>query len=363
VYFLRPAFLLAAAVLSATLAVADNQTTQSAKTPPLSSATRVTIIRSMDAELAFARQMFPMGEKGITLTTEGKITPGPDEMARLLATNGPAARPGDRVRITNIDFKGNTIRFEINGGPKKKEKWYQHIQVGGSGGMVTPGSPNSNVNPRGSVLILAFKNYVPELTIEQLKKMLSPVLDFKSLSATEAYLDTIPPKAKQAIKEHRVLVGMDHNMVQIALGTPPKKYRDKDEQGKEYEEWIYGEPPQEVQFVRFIGNEVVRLEIMQVNGEKILRTQKEIELKGPETVAKTEEASSKPMKRPSLKRPGEQEDPDVPHTVQQGPATVPDVDPDKTDPTLGPRSTGPGVKRQPPQPPPDSTPAPSPPPQ
>jgi len=354
VHFPRPALILGAALLSATFAVADNQTTQAAKTPPLSSATRVTIIRSMDAELAFARQMFPMGEKGLTLTADGKITPEADEMARLLATNGPAARPGDRVRITNIDFKGNTIRFEINGGPKKKQKWYQHIQVGGSGGMVTPGAPSSNVNPRGSVLILAFKNYIPDLTVDQLKKMLAPVLDFRSLSATEAYLDTIPPKAKQAIKEHRVLVGMDRNMVQIALGMPPKKYRDKDEQGKEYEEWIYGEPPQEVQFVRFIGNEVARLEIMQVNGEKVLRTQKEIELKGPETVAKKEEASSKPMKRPSLKRPGEEDDPTVP-TVQQGPATVPDVDPDQKDPTMGPRTTTGPMTRQPPQPPPDTT--------
>jgi hypothetical protein len=338
--------------------MADNPTTQSAKASPLSNATRVTIIRSMDAELAYARQMFPMGEKGLTLTTDGKLTPGPDEMARLLATFGPAAKPGDRVRITDIVFKGNTIRFEINGGPKKKQKWYQHIQVGGMGGTVTPGVPDTNVNPRGSVLVLAFKNYIPELTVDELKKMLTPVLDFRSLSATEAYLDTIPPKAKQAIKEHRVLVGMDRNMVNIALGAPPKKYRDKDERGKDYEEWIYGEPPQEVQFVRFIGNEVVRLEIMQVSGQKVLRTQKEIELKGPETVAKKEEASSKPMKRPTLKRPGEEDDPAVAPRAQV-PGTVPDVDPNEKDPTLGPGRGAPPVSKQPPQqapPPPDASP-------
>ncbi|MBV9609167.1 MAG: hypothetical protein JO187_06380 [Acidobacteria bacterium] len=343
-------------LLSGTATWADKQTTPPAKptqNQPLTPATRVTIIRSMDAELAFARQMFPMGEKGLVLTPEGKITsPGPDEMARLLATFGPAARPGDRVRITNIDFKGNTIRFEINGGPKKKKKWYEHVQVGGMGGSITPGASDSPVNPRGSVLVLAFKNYVPEMTIEELKKMLLPVLDFRSLSATEAYLDTIPPKAKQAIKEHQVLVGMNKNMVNIALGMPPKKYRDKDENGKEYEEWIYGEPPAEVQFVRFIGDEVVRLEIMKVNGEKVLRTQKDIEIAKPETVAKKEEASSKPMKRPSLKRPGEEDDP---ATVQpaQGPATVPDVDPNEKDPTMGPGGS-PRVTKQPPSQPPPS---------
>ena len=346
------------ALLTASLALADNQTKQPDKAPPLSSATRITIIRSMDAELAYARTMFPIGEKGLTLTPEGKITPNGDDLARLLATDGPAARPGDRVRITNVIFKGSTIRFEINGGPTKKKKWYQHIEVGGMGGAVTPGAPDSPVNPRGSYVVLAFKNYVPDLKVDELKKMLAPVLDFKSLSATEAYLDTIPPQAKQAIKEHRVLVGMDRNMVNIALGMPPKKYRDKDEQGREYEEWIYGEPPDDVQFVRFIGNEVVRLEIMKVGGEKILRTQKEIELSTPETVAKKEEAPSKPMKRPSLKRPGEEDDPATVPTMQ-GPATVPTIDPDEKDPTMGPGRGAPPMSKQPPQqppPPPDQPP-------
>jgi hypothetical protein len=147
-------------------------------------------------------------------------------------------------------------------------------------------------------------------------------------------------------------------MVNIALGLPPKKYRDKDEQGREYEEWIYGEPPQEVQFVRFVGNEVVRLEIMQVNGEKVLRTQKEID-GTPTTVAKKEEeASSKPMKRPSLKRPGEEDDPATTQDPAQGPARVPDIDPDKKDTTMGPgRSAPPKIERQPTEPEPDSVPS------
>ena len=41
-----------------------------------------------------------------------------------------AARPGDRVVITNVIIKESAIVLEINGGPKKKEKWYQHVQVG-----------------------------------------------------------------------------------------------------------------------------------------------------------------------------------------------------------------------------------------
>ena len=36
------------------------------------------------------------------------------------------------------------------------------------------------------------------------------------------------------IKNHKVQVGMDKDMVQYALGRPPKRYRDKDEKGREY---------------------------------------------------------------------------------------------------------------------------------
>ena len=34
----------------------------------------------------------------------------------------------------------------------------------------------------------------------------------------------------------------------------------------EYEEWIFGTPPQDVDFVRFVGDEVVRVETMKVDG-------------------------------------------------------------------------------------------------
>ena len=83
---------------------------------------------------------------------------------------------------------------------------------------------------------------------------------------------------QEAIKNHKILVGMDREMVIYAMGRPPKKIRDKDDTGADYEEWIYGDPPQEVQFVRFQGNFVARLEIMTVDGEKVVRTQNEVDL-------------------------------------------------------------------------------------
>jgi len=100
---------------------------------------------------------------------------------------------------------------------------------------------------------------------------------------------------QEAIKNHQVLVGMDRDMVIYAKGRPPRKIRDKDDKGVDYEEWIYGNPPQEVDFVRFQGVFVSRLEIMTVDGQKIVRTQKEVDLQSQEN----ELAAKKPEQKPA----------------------------------------------------------------
>jgi hypothetical protein len=161
-----------------------------------------------------------------------------------------------------------------------------------------------------------FDNYVPELNPQQLKDLLWPVFDFNAKSAAEAYMETVPPKVKDAIKNHHVLVGMNREMVIYAKGRAPKKVREKVEEN-EYEEWIYGDPPQDVDFVRFNGDEVVRVETMKVNGEKSLRTEKEVDLEGATAVAKSSTGSEEmpaggPSKPPSLRRPGEAPEVDSP---------------------------------------------------
>jgi len=142
------------------------------------------------------------------------------------------------------------------------------------------------------------------LNPQQLKDLLRPVFDFNAKSAAEAYLETVPPEVKDAIKSHRVLVGMNREMVIYAKGRPPKKVREKDGE-TDYEEWIYGEPPQDVDFVRLVGKEVVRLETINVSGEKIIRTEKEVNLEQP-TLAKEQELQTRPVSPPTLRRPGEE---------------------------------------------------------
>jgi hypothetical protein len=236
----------------------------------------------------------------------------------LIATYGPATKPGDLAQITDIQIKDRAIRFEINGGPVKRKKWYQRITVSGGSGDVPIAPNDTRANPRGSFVDLVFDRSVPELTPTQLKSLLWPVFDFNSKSPLEAYLQTVPPKVQEAIKAHHVLVGMNHEMVIYAKGRPPKKVREKDGE-TEYEEWIYGEPPQDVDFVRFVGDEVVRVENMKVGGEKVVRTEKEVDIRPAESVAKAGEQQPRPANAPTLRRPGEpMPDTTTPRTIPSG---------------------------------------------
>jgi hypothetical protein len=100
------------------------------------------------------------------------------------------------------------------------------------------------------------------------------MLDFSLKTPAQAYADTLPPKLKSAVVNHEVLVGMNRDMVINAVGRPDQKIRETDGQTP-FEEWIYGQPPHQVQFVRFNGNRVVRLEIAEVGQQPVVRDKDE----------------------------------------------------------------------------------------
>lgn len=306
-----------------------------ANAPRISKQTRYEIIRDFETQLVYSRAAFPVGAKGLRLKN-GVITPNGEDLRQALALYGPAVRPGDPAHISYVQIKDDHIHFEINGGPVHRKKWYQHIEVGGNGGMMTPGGNNNDPqqNPHGSFLDVYFDKYVPELTAQQMRDVLFPVLDFNARNKEQAYLDTVPPKVKEAILAHKVLVGMNTEMVIHAKGKPPKKVRERDGE-TEYEEWIYGDPPADVYFVRLVGDEVVRVETMKVGGEKIVRTEKEVILESPQKEAKQEEH---PANAPSLRRPGEDAE-DVPKPANGASPMPPVPPPDSPQPQGGP---GPG---------------------
>jgi hypothetical protein len=281
----------------------------------ISKQTRMQLIRLVNAEFVFVRQPFPNGEKGLVLKANGDFTPSRNELRLMAASKGLAARPGERVQISSIEFKDKTILFDINGGGIKKQKWYQRIQISGAGGT-TPIADQPDPLAKGSHLVLEFEHKVPEMTLEDLKELLKPVFDFTVKSAAQAYTESLPKNVQKAIGDHKVLVGMNKEMVEYAKGRPPQRVREKDEHGIDYEEWIYGVSPQDVEFVRFSGDEVTQLKIMKIDGEKIVKTEKEVHLDEP-TVASNgapaaviaapapAQQSSKEMSRPSMRRPGE----------------------------------------------------------
>jgi hypothetical protein len=308
-----------------------------ADAPHISKQTRYEIIRDFETQVVYSRTAFPMGAKGIKLK-DGATEPNGLELQQALALWGPAIRPGDPAEISWVRIRDNYIHFEINGGPIRRKKWYQHIEVSGTGGAQVPvGSNESPQNPHGSYLDVYFDKYVPEMSAQQLRDLLIPVLDFKARSKEEAYLDTVPPKVKEAIQAHHVLVGMSSDMVLHAKGKPPTKVRERDGE-TDYEEWIYGTPPQDVDFVRIVGDEVVRVETMKVGGQKIVRTEKEVILDRPDKDTEAKKQDERPANAPTLRRPGEEGD-DVPKPANGASPMPPMPPPDIPQP---PGNPGPG---------------------
>ncbi|MBI3662690.1 MAG: hypothetical protein HY234_06535 [Acidobacteria bacterium] len=222
---------------------------------------RLEIIRYISGEFVRARKPLPGGKNGF------RFTPGKpldeSELRRAINKGGSAANPGDTVQITLIEFKGKEIFLDINGGGKGRTRFRDRLQISVSGAPMP--TATSSTSPQGfqgngATLILDFGRPLPDMTPEDVKEFLSPMLDFsKQRSATVNWVETLPPEMQQAIKERKAVVGMDREMVVAALGRPERKIRERDPDGLELEDWIYGEPPSKTVFVTFAGEKVIRV--------------------------------------------------------------------------------------------------------
>ena len=88
--------------------------------------------------------------------------------------------------------------------------------------------------------------------------MLAPVLDFEKRSATEIYAEVLPPEVQTAIKDKKVIQGMDRDQVLMAMGHPDHKSRETKD-GVELEDWVFGQPPGKITFVTFNGRKVIKV--------------------------------------------------------------------------------------------------------
>jgi hypothetical protein len=214
---------------------------------------RIDIIRGLLREVAVTKVQLPRGKRGVRIDAQGKLDRTDAE--KELHLNGLAMQAGMPAEITKIEFKANQVTFEVNGGGRSGKKWYQHIEIG-MGTATTPiGPQQQSVTAYGSSITMDFGKAMPSLTVPQIKKILSGVLDFERHSPTVLYSPVVPPAVKEAIKNHQVIVGMDRDAVLSAKGSPDRRVREV-RNGAEQEDWIFGTPPH-VLFVTFDGDQVV----------------------------------------------------------------------------------------------------------
>jgi hypothetical protein len=218
---------------------------------------RVEIERGLNAEYATARVILPHSKKPLVIHSDGKYSQA--EWDEALRETGPAARLGDQIQITGVKIEANKILLDINGGFKGTGHWYDHVEVG-MGGPTSPVGGNQNGPPaNGSRVELVFPGPIPSVSSAEIRRMLTPIFDFEKHSASDQYIDRLPEPMKKAIKEQRAIQGMDKDQVLMALGRPKNKSRETTKDGDEVENWIYGDPPGKMTFVKFTEGKVTEV--------------------------------------------------------------------------------------------------------
>ena len=280
---------------------------------PLDEKGRQELIRNLESEQGFAHRELPLGA-GLQLVANGTLSPRDDEYKKILYEKGQSAGAGDRVQVTSLQFRPDRIVIDLNGGPYAKHRFLSHISLNDM--------PLAQQGPAatGCRITLVFEGGVPEVTAAEVKALLDPVVDFRAKSSSEAYADTLPPKVREAVEAHEILVGMNRRMVIAAMGEPKTKERDHassaDPDIPIYEEWIYGDPPKPTQFVRFKNGRVARLEIaaigkpIEVHDKNEMGGQAEPTLQARTIVngdvqATGEEGGTTAATAPTLRKPGE----------------------------------------------------------
>lgn len=241
-------FVLALLVITAPcLQARDHQLTEDDK---------LEIIRGLTAESGTVKTYLPRSKKPLAYESTGHWDKA--EWEQIGHTYGPAARVGDLVEITKVTFEKDRILLEINHGLKAGGHWYDHVQVG-MGTQTSPIGANQNSSAAsGTNIALLFEQPIPDVSTADLKKMLAPIIDFSKQSVTENYVASLPAPIQKAIKEKKVIAGMDRDQVLMAVGKPRLKDRETRD-GTDYEDWIYGLPPGIVTFVTFDGSKVVKV--------------------------------------------------------------------------------------------------------
>ena len=220
---------------------------------------RIAIISAIQSTEGAARIPMPLGKTGVELSDKGVLAS--EKLQKEIAENGAAIVAGRVVRITAIEFNDKSIEFEIDNGGTKKGGILSNIQVGvGMGGTAQSQSRQPTPEPKGSKVTVQFPNKVPkDIKAEQLKTMLSSVIDFSKQSLPRTGIEALPPEFQEAVRAKEARIGMDSNTVLLAMGQPNDRHSEKNTQGVEQEDWIYKGRGRRTTFVTFEKGVVVEV--------------------------------------------------------------------------------------------------------
>ena len=213
------------------------------------------ILRTVLADQAASRIGLPFGKDGVELSETGEINK--QKLDGDIKKNGQSITVGKVVTLTEISFDDNKIEVELDGGGKNKKGFFEHLEVGV--GNTTRPVGDDVTKAKGSKIVLRFAKKVPtDLTPDELKHLLDPILDFNKQNFLKTGLESLPLEFQEAVKAKEARIGMDRNTVIMALGRPDKKVREKVE-GVETEDWLYYGHGVKTLFVTFEDNVVVRI--------------------------------------------------------------------------------------------------------
>jgi hypothetical protein len=219
---------------------------------------RAEILSKLFAEESSARIDMPLGGEGVELTAAGMIND--EKLRKEIQKNGASIQAGRIVKVTGIEFNSKSIDIELDGGGKAKKNLGGHIQmsVGGRPAPVPQQTPEPP-KPKGSKVSLMFGGKVPEdLTSNELKEMLAPVLDFTKHTITSTNVESLPPEFQEAVLAKQAVPGMDEDVVLLAMGRPDRKTSEKVD-GIEQETWIFNGRGVKKTFVTFEKSIVVKV--------------------------------------------------------------------------------------------------------
>ena len=222
----------------------------------LSQQRRFEILGTVIADSAVSKIVLPFGDNGITLSSTGEIDQ--DALQKEVNKEGPSVELDEVVEITGIDFHDDRIEIELNDGGKNKKSILERIEVG-FGDRTSPVSDQDPAEAKGSKIILRFEDKVPpDMTPDDLRAYLSPVLDFNKRTFLDTGIDSLPEEFKEAVLAKEAKIGMDKSTVLLAMGRPDRRIRETVD-GRPREDWIYFKTGLGADFITFEDDIVIAI--------------------------------------------------------------------------------------------------------